>query len=43
MNVPPLICRFADGLPHFGQTSTGGSEIFWISSHAFLHSEQTYS
>ncbi len=43
MNVPPLICRFADDLPHLGHTSTGASEIFWISSHAFLHSEHTYS
>jgi len=33
MKLPPLICRFAVDLWHFGQTSIGLSEIFWISSH----------
>lgn len=33
MKLPPLICRFAVDLPHFGQTWMGSSEIFWISSH----------
>jgi len=33
MKLPPLIWRFAVDFPHFGQTSIGFSEIFWISSH----------
>lgn len=33
MKLPPLIWRLAVCSPHFGQTSSADSEIFWISSH----------
>ncbi len=43
MKFPPLIWRFALDWLHFGQTSMGASEIFWISSHWFWQFVQTYS
>ena len=43
MKLPPLIWRLALDLPHLGQVSMGLSEIFWISSHWFAQSVQTYS
>jgi hypothetical protein len=43
MKLPPLIWRFAVDWPHLGQTSSAGSEIFWISSQAFEQFVQTYS
>jgi len=43
MKFPPLIWRLAVFLEHLGQISIAGSEIFWISSHAFAQSVHTYS
>jgi hypothetical protein len=43
MKLPPLIWRFAVAFAHAGQTSTGGSVIFWSSSQAFPQLEHTYS
>jgi len=43
MKLAALICRLAVRCEHLGQISTAGSVILWISSHALLQAEQTYS
>jgi len=43
MKFPPEIWRLAVDCEHLGQTSSGSSEIFWISSHWFWQFVQTYS
>ncbi len=43
MKLPPEIWRFAVLFSHFGQTSSGSAEIFWISSQRLPQAVQTYS
>jgi hypothetical protein len=41
--VPALMSLWADAFPHFGQVSSGGSVIRWISSHSLPQAVQPYS